>query len=317
MQSSRPTADLGDKILPFQIAETAVRGRVIRLGPAIDEILTRHPFEASVKMLIGETAALVAMMGSSLKFDGRLIFQVQGDGPVPMLVSDYAASGALRATASVATDSALDEIPAIKDRAPMRVLMGNKAHIVVTVDQGPDMERYQGVTPLDGATIAEAAVSYFDQSEQIPTAVKLGVGRIAGLDGKETWRAGGILAQFVPGEGGGRERGEAILKGPEEQELWDRAAALLETTQLDELLDPMIASETLLYRLFHEDGVRVFDPQPVRAECHCGAHKIEPVLSRYTAEDLADMAEDGVITVTCEFCRTDYRFAPDGALLAV
>jgi molecular chaperone Hsp33 len=186
--------------------------------------------------------------------------------------------------------------------------------MAMTIDQGPDMERYQGVTSLAGESLAEAAVAYFDQSEQIPTALKLAVGRVAVPGEGEVWRAGGIIAQFVPGEGGGRARGEAALRAPEDRELWERAAAFLETTQADELLDPSLSAETLLYRLYHEDGVRVFRARPVRAECGCNAGKIATVLERYSVEDLADMVEDGFIRVSCEFCRTEYLFDETGKL---
>jgi molecular chaperone Hsp33 len=294
-----------DLILPFQVAESAVRGRVVRLGPAIDRILSAHKFPQSVSELVGEASALVAMMGASLKFDGKLIFQAQGDGPVRMLVADYTTGGALRATASA------DEAAA--NVRGLGALIG-KGHMAMTIDQGPDMDRYQGVTSLSGANLAAAAVAYFEQSEQIPTAVKLAVGRVAQPGKAGAWRAGGIIVQFVPGEGGARERGVAALKGPEERELWERAAAFLETTQADELLDPSLSAETLLYRLYHEDGVRVFKPSPVRAECGCNAEKIAAVLGRYSREELADMVDDGFIRVSCEFCRTEYLFDETGTL---
>lgn len=294
-----------DRILPFQIAQSPVRGRVVRLGETADAILSAHPFDPAVLELVGEAATLVALMGSSLKFDGKLILQAQGEGPAKMVVADYSASGALRATATPTG-------PAPQGARGIPALLG-PGHIALTIDQGPDMERYQGVTPLEGADFAAAAVSYFMQSEQIPTAVKLAVGRVH-LPGRgETWRAGGIIAQFIPGEGGGRERGEAVLKAPEEEELWRRAEAFLHTTQADELLDPSLGSEQLLYRLFHEDGVRVFDAQPVRAECSCTPERIGRVLSRYEKETLAEMVEEGAIRVGCEFCRRSYLFDADGA----
>lgn len=296
-----------DLILPFQVGQTAIRGRVVRLGAAVDQILSAHPFEDAVKELTGEAAVLAAMMGSALKFDGRMIFQANGDGPVSMLVADYTAGGALRATASVS-----GAVNQAKGFAP---LLG-KGHIAITIDQGPDMERYQGVTPIEGETLATAAVEYFFQSEQIPTAIKLAVGRLSRPGEKDVWRAGGIIAQFVPGEGGERERGEEVIKEVDDREAWERAAAFLQTTTADELLDPSLTPETLLYRLYHEDGVRVFDKLPVYASCPCNPARIGAVLKRYSAEELVDMVEDGAIRVTCEFCRTQYLFAEDGAPLS-
>jgi molecular chaperone Hsp33 len=292
-------------ILPFQVGDTAVRGRIVRLAGAIDEILSAHKFPDPLSELLGEAVSLVALMGASLKFDGKLIFQAQGDGPASMIVADYSAGGALRATAKAAAGA----LP-----RGAKALLGRGA-IALTIDQGPDMDRYQGVTPIEGETLADAAVAYFGQSEQIPTVVRLAVGRIQSPGGAEHWRAGGLMAQFVPHEGG-RERGEALRLTAEDLDVWERASAFIETIEDDELLDPAISAETLLYRLFHEDGVRVFDPAPLRAACSCNADKIAAVLSRYSAGDLGDMVDAGAITVTCEFCRRDYRFTPEGAPIA-
>lgn len=292
-----------DFILPFQVGDGAVRGRIVRLGAAIDAILKPHGFTDAASELLGEAVALATLMGSSLKFDGKLIFQAQGDGDVRMMVADYVSDGAIRATASV---------PGEAGTRGLAGLMG-KGHLAITVDQGPDMERYQGVTPIEGKTLEEAAVGYFDQSEQIPTAVKLAVGKVYRPGGGEEWRAGGVIVQFMPGEGGARERGEAVLNSDDDVEAWNRASAFLNTTQADELLDPVLTAEDLLYRLFHEDGVRIFEARPLAARCSCNADKISAVLSRYSPDDLSDMADDGRIKVSCEFCRRDYWFDAAGA----
>ena len=291
-----------DIIIPFEVGAGAVRGRIVRLGAAIDAILKPHGFDDPVSELLGEAAALTALMGSALKFDGKLIFQAHGDGAVRLLVADYHSDGAVRATASVAGEIAGRGLAA---------LMG-KGHLALTIDQGPDMERYQGVTPIEGKTLEAAAVGYFDQSEQIPTAVRLAVGKVMRPGAGASWRAGGVIVQFMPGEGGTRERGEAALTSAEDRETWDRAAAFLNTTQADELLDPALAPQDLLYRLYHEDGVRVFAPKLVRAACSCNAGKISAVLERYSAQDLEDLTEDGLIKVSCEFCRRDYFFDHEG-----
>lgn len=297
-----------DVILPFKVGESAVRGRVVRLGPAVDEILSRHPFAGPVSALVGEAAALVSMLGSALKFDGKLIFQAQGDGPVSTLVADYAVGGALRATAMVR--EAGQEAAAKAKGAELHYLL-RKGHMVMTIDQGPEMERYQGVTPLEGPTLARATVNYFAQSEQIPTAIELAVGRIQDADGRESWRAGGIMVQFMPGEGGERERGEEVLMEADDREAWNRAATLLETTQADELLDPTLRPERLLYRLFHEDGVRVFEPLKAHAACTCSRTRIAQVLAQYSREVIEEMIEDGKIEVSCDFCRSVYTFELD------
>lgn len=291
-----------DAIIPFQVGRGAVRGRLIRLGPAIDEILSRHGFEAGVSELVGEAALLAALMGSSLKFNGKLTVQAKGEGHVRMLLADYAADGALRATATMNAPAA---------GRGLRKLMG-AGHLAITIDQGPDMDRYQGVTDLDAENLEAAAVNYFERSEQIPTAVRLAVGRLSLPGEPDRWRAGGVIAQFIPGEGGARERGEAAPATAPEGEEWARAAAFLATTRADELLDPALDPATLLYRLFHEDGVRVFGEKRVRAECSCDAARIADVLAQYPKEDLKEMAQEGVITASCEFCRTEYRFGEAG-----
>lgn len=288
-------------VLPFKVGDSPVRGRIVRLGGSINEILVAHDYSEIVSEVVGEAAVLSVLMGAALKFDGKLIFQLQGDGPVSLVVADYEANGGLRAMASVGT--------APTEKALSSIV--GKGHIAITIDQGPDMERYQGVTSIDDEALEKSAVSYFMQSEQIPTVVRLAVGKISRPGEPDAWRAGGIMVQFIPAEGGDRERGEAILKSEDDQELWDRAAAFVDSTQDDELLDPSIGPEELLYRLFHEDGVRVFDHTPVNAKCGCNAEKIGAVLSRYTAEDLADIMDEGFIRVSCEFCRHTYLF--DGA----
>ena len=291
-----------DIIIPFEVGDGAVRGRIVRLGAAIDDVLRPHEFSDSVSELLGEAATLTALMGASLKFDGKLIFQARGEGAVKLLVADYVSDGAIRATASIAGEATARGLAA---------LMG-KGHLALTIDQGPDMERYQGVTPIEGKTLEEAAVGYFDQSEQIPTAVRLAVGKVMRPGAGSSWRAGGVIVQFIPGEGGTRERGEAVLNSAEDREIWDRAAAFLSTAQADELLDPALTPENLLFRLYHEDGVRVFEAKPVRAACSCNAGKIAAVLSRYSAHELEGLSEDGLIRVSCEFCRRDYFFDEEG-----
>jgi len=300
--TARSVSPPDDFVLPFQIDGTSVRGRLVRLGASVDEILSRHAYPPAVSELLGQAAALTAMLGSALKFDGKLILQTKGDGPVSMLVADYAADGALRGYAAVDPETR----PA--PQATASALVG-RGHMALTVDQGPDMDRYQGVTPLDGETLEAWALCYFAQSEQIPTALKLAVGRSVAPGGAEAWRAGGVMVQLMPSEGG--ERGEAAPLSAAEDDQWRRSAMLLDTTMADELLDPTLEASALLYRLFHEDGVRVFEPSPLRFACSCEREKIERVLTRYPQEDLIEMAEDGLIRATCEFCTTVYVFDPE------
>jgi molecular chaperone Hsp33 len=284
-----------DTVTPFHVGDGSVRGRIIRLGPAIDAILAPHGYDAVRTRLLGELAMAAAMMGAGLKFDGRLILQLQSAGPVRLLVADYATNGALRATAG--------DGPA-PPSAALSAALGEGA-FTATIDQGPEAERYQGATPIEGETIAEAVVAYFAQSEQIATAARLAVGAAQTPGERPRFRAGGVMIQKMPDAGGHRP-------ARSDDDLWERAAIFLATAADDELLDPLLSQERLLYRLFGEDGVVVDPPRAVFAQCRCSAARIESVLVGYGADDLAAMAEEGVISATCEFCRTRYDFDAAG-----
>jgi molecular chaperone Hsp33 len=289
-----PTDDL---VATFQIEDMPVRGRLVRLGAAVDEVLTRHDYPEPVANLLGEACALAALVGSSLKFEGRLIVQAQGDGPVRYVVCDYDTQGSIRGYCRF--DAA--ELEAVSHgfaRPGAKTLLG-KGVFIMTLDQGPDMDRYQGVTPIEGETLALCAEQYFAQSEQTPTRVRLAVGQDEGK-----WRAGGILIQNIAEDAARGSTAEA----------WDHARALFETVGEDELVDPDVTAETLLYRLFHEDGVRMFEPKALRAFCRCSPDRIASVLHSFSEEERADMVEpDGKIHVTCEYCSRVYELEPDAA----
>jgi len=288
-----------DLVAPFQIEGEPVRGRLARLGPAIDQILSAHAYPEAVANLLGETCALAALVGSNLKFDGRLIVQAQGDGPVRYVVADYDTSGSLRGYCRFDAEAVA---AAVQDgaRPGARALLGAGVFIM-TVDQGPDMDRYQGVTAIEGETLALCAEQYFAQSEQTPTRVRLAVGQADQGEGLR-WRAGGVLIQNIA---------EDEARGPT-QEAWVRTQAFFETIAGDELIDPTISADTLLFRLFHEDGVRVFAPQPLAALCRCSQQRIVGVLTSFTAAERAEMVEpDGKIRVTCEYCSRVYDVAPE------
>jgi len=287
-----------DLVAAFQLDGQPVRGRIARLGGMVDDILTRHDYPEPVANLLGEACALAALVGASLKFDGRLILQAQGDGPVSFVVADYDTTGAIRGYCSydaerVAEVSKGFVLPGAK------TLLGQGVFIM-TVDQGDDMERYQGVTPIEGETLALCAEHYFAQSEQVPTRVRLAVGQVQ-TDAEPSWRAGGVIIQNVAEDDA---RGSTI-------DAWTTAQALFETLGEDELVDPQIAPELLLFRLFHEDGVRLFTPSPLRAFCRCSQERIEGVLRSFPASERAEMVEDdGMIRVTCEYCSRTYDIEP-------
>jgi molecular chaperone Hsp33 len=295
MTLSSPKDDL---VAAFQIEACPVRGRIVRLGPAVHEILTRHAYPEAVANLLGEACALAALVGSSLKIEGRLIVQAQGDGPVSYVVCDYDSEGSLRGYCRY-DEARVAEASTGFARPGARTLLGDGV-FVMTIDQGPDTERYQGVTAIEGETLALCAERYFDQSEQTPTRVRLAVAQLQTDEGM-VWRAGGMLLQNIA---------EDDARGPT-QDTWERAQALFETLGEDELVDPTVPPEVLLYRLFHEDGVRLEAAKPLKAFCRCSEERIRGVLQSFSAEERADMVEDdGAIRVTCEYCSRIYAIPP-------
>lgn len=308
-----------DTVQPFAVAALDLRGRVVRLGPAIDEILTRHDDPAPVAKLLGEAIVLTALLGSSLKFNGKFILQTQTDGPVRMLVVDFTTPGRLRACARYDKGRVAEAIAAGQTSAG--ALLG-QGHLAMTVDQGPDMSRYQGLVAVQGGSLEATAHEYFRRSEQIPTRVRLAVAEEFRMDGegvRHRWRAGGILLQFLPKSAermrqadldpGDAPEGTAPHVVPED-DAWVEGRSLISTVEDIELIDPALSSERLLYRLFHERGVRVFRSVAVRAQCSCSRDGVASMLRSFSADDRHHMVEDGAIRVTCEFCNATYVFAP-------
>ena len=283
----------------FQIEGWPVRGRLVRLGETVDTILSAHTYPEPVAALLGEACALAALVGSSLKFEGRLIVQAQGDGPVRFVVADYDTDGTMRGFCRFDPD-AVAAASAGFSRPGAQALLG-KGLFVMTLDRGPDFERTQGITPIEGESLSLCAEHYFQQSEQVPTRVKLAVGAITDATGTH-WRAGGAMIQIIAADDA---RGST-------EEVWDRSRALFQTLADDEMLDPTITPETLLFRLFHEDGVRLEDARPLKAVCRCSKDRIGAVLASFDPVELADMVEDdGKIRVTCEYCSTVYELEPE------
>jgi molecular chaperone Hsp33 len=305
-----------DAVLPFEVSALDVRGRLTKMGPALDEILTKHDYPAPVGKLLGEAIVLTTLLGSSLKFEGRFILQTQTDGPVSLMVVDFAAPDRLRAYARF--DAARIE-PDMNSAA----LLG-RGHLAMTVDQGPDMSRYQGLVALEGGNLEDAAHEYFLRSEQIPTKVRLAVGEeFRGGDGpKHRWRGGGMLMQFLP-KAPERARQADLHPGdaPEgsephtvaEDDAWTESQSLFATIEDIELIDPDLSGERLLFRLFHERGVRVFPMQPVRAQSSCSREADAGMMASFEQQDRADMVENGKVQVTCEFCSSSYEFTPEEA----
>jgi len=307
-----------DTILPFEVASLDLRGRVVRLGPALDDILSRHDYPAPISKLLGEAIVLTVLLGSSLKFDGRFILQTKTEGPVRMLVVDFRSPGKVRACAQF-DPSALNGLP---DQPTTTGHLLGRGHLAMTIDQGTDMNRYQGLVALTGGSLEEAAHEYFLRSEQIPTKVRLAVAEElrAGADGPcHRWRAGGMLLQFLPKKAE-RMRGPDLDPGDAPEgtmphvvpvdDAWVEGQTLIATVKDIELIDPDLSSERLLYQLFHEHGVRVFRSSEVQAKCSCSRDSVTNMLKSFSKDDRDHMIQDNAISVTCEFCSTKYVFAP-------
>jgi molecular chaperone Hsp33 len=311
-----------DRVLPFAVEGLDVRGRVVRLGPALDRILSRHAYPPPVARVVGEAAALTVLLGSALKFDGRFQLQTRSDGVIDMIVVDFDAPDRLRACARFDAD----RLAAMGTAGTLGTgeLIGH-GHLAFTIDQGADMSRYQGVVALEGEDLEAAAHQYFRQSEQIPTRIRLAVGEaLTSADGETRmrFRAGGLMVQFLPQSPERMRQGDLapgdVPEGHEgsagdafEDDAWVEAKLLADTTEDHELLDPTLPSERLLVRLFHERGVRVFETQSVREECRCSRERIIAMLRSFSSQDRADMIGDnGRIGITCEFCSRHYEVDP-------
>jgi molecular chaperone Hsp33 len=303
------TADL---VIPFAIKPLGVRGRLVRLGPVLDDILGRHSYPDAVSALVAESVSLTAMLGTALKFEGKFIIQTKTSGPVSMLVADFKSPHGVRGVAKYSAEAL-----AALDKPDQKQLLGD-GYLAMTVDQGQAMERYQGIVPLGQATLVDAAHTYFQQSEQIPTRLRMAAGPMLtpGAE-KPLWRAGAIMVQHLPSEGGSSPL--AIQSGDapegtdiqlEEDDNWVKARLLLDTVEDHELLDPTLTPEELLYRLYHEDGVTVYPAIEIHRHCTCSRETVTQMLVNFSKEDRADMVKDGAIEVVCEFCSTAYQFKP-------
>jgi molecular chaperone Hsp33 len=316
MTTERPSlhASTDDFVLPFSTDRSRALGRLVRLGPVADEILKRHDYPAAASEVLGQALALTSMLGSTLKFDGNLIVQTRTDGPLGFLVVNFEAPGRVRGYASV--DAADVEQLAGEGGLDQGRLIGN-GHLALTIDPGGSMDRYQGIVALEGDDLSTAANVYFRQSEQLPTFVRLAIARHhsgPSGDGDWHWRAGGIMLQYVSPVGGhppddDDERGNVAWLLGEHEEDWQRVSMLAATVEDHELLDPTLAPERLLYRLFHEERVRAGQPVPIETFCRCSRERVATFLQTFAGDDISDMKDaDGKVAITCEFCNSVYKF---------
>ena len=300
------TAPRDDCITRFEVARLGLMGRLVRLGPAVGEVLVPHQYPEPVAALLGELVAVTAALVATLKFEGKFILQTKGDGAVPLMVANSTTDGGLRGYAD------FDPAALAADSRP-EALLGH-GHMVLTVDQGPETDQYRGIVALTGGRLADNIEAYFRQSEQIPSALAVAARRVAGVsaaangapgNGAATWRAGCLMVQTLP---------EADPDSParaDTADSWDEARALMASVSGDELTDPDLDSARLLARLFGAGNVTARRPRALRFACQCSRARAAGMLEAMPATDRADMAVDGRITVTCGFCNSCYEFKAD------
>jgi molecular chaperone Hsp33 len=280
-------------ILPFHLDERPVRGRLVRLGPLADALLSRHDYQPAIAQLSGEAMALTAGLAAALKFEGSFSLQAKGDGPVSLFLADCTNAGALRGYAKV-NQERLAGLEALN----AATLLG-KGYLAFTCDQGPDMDRYQGIVAIEGETLTDMTGEYFRNSEQLDTYVKL-----ACAETPNGWRASALLMERVAGAGWLDQQ----MDQEQQQEAWQTATILARTISNEELLDDTLSGEQLLHRLFHAEGLRLDRPKPLSFGCRCSRERLLNVLGGFSTDDLDHMADEGAITMTCEFCNYDFRF---------
>lgn len=288
-----------DFVSPFSLDNAPVRGRVLRVGAgAIDPVLRRHDYPRPVAILLGEALALAALVGSLLKADGRLTVQAHGGGDVPLLVAEYHSDGAVRGYARLA-EGARARLEGANRMSPAALL--GDGRLTLTLDRGADAPAFQGVVPLQGATLAQCAENYFRVSEQTETRIRLAVGEVMSANAPPTWRGGGVLMQRIAADD---KRGDPT-------EDWTRATFLFATVEDQELVDPDLPADRLLYRLFHEEGVRMGEIAPLVDRCTCTEERLTAVMKTFPAEEVRDLIEpDGLVHARCQFCAREYEIDP-------
>jgi molecular chaperone Hsp33 len=284
-------------ITPFFLPQQPVRGRLIRLGPLANTLLTRHDHPEPVRKLLGEALALAASLAAGLKFSGSFSVQAKGDGPVSMLLADCTDIGALRGYARVN----MEKFSALAEGEPItaRKLLGD-GYLAFTVDQGPDREPQQGIVALEGESLSAMAEHYFETSEQLACKVHL-----AAAEENSGWRASALVLEKIAGAGGI----DPELSAAAQEESWRTAVILADTITDAELLSDELLPERILYRLFHGEGVAVDRPRTLAYGCRCSRARLADILEGFPRDDLDHMAIDGDIVMTCEFCNFDFKFA--------
>lgn len=282
-----------DLVQPFQIEASSLHGRLVRLGPIVDEVLKRHNYPLPVAKLLGECLALTVALAATLKYDSLFSLQIKGDGPIKMLIVDVTSEGGVRGYVNVVGLVPDDSIVAV---SPVPRLFG-AGYAAFTVDADNPARSYQGMVELQGRTIAECVHHYFQQSQQFSAVVLVGAGKSNGAQ----WRAGALMIQREPED-------ELSIEQEEREDSWRRALAFMATIMPDDLLLPELTPDALLYRLFREDGVRVYRRRKLFFKCRCSRDRVASILTALPPTEVQDLTVDGQVTVTCQFCNHQQVF---------
>jgi len=317
-EAVEPTSE--DKILPFQLDLSDIRGRLTRLDKTLNDILSQHSYPPLVEALVAEATVITALIGQTINLKWKLSLQIRGNGPIKLIATDYFAPskngelGTIRAFASF-NEPNLD----IGEKNPFEQL--GKGYFAVLIDQGPNTEPYQGITPLTGGSLHKCAETYFAQSEQLATRFALTIGKSQTKTKKISWQAAGLIIQKMPKK---TERGVVKKEGStnqllasadllqgQESENWNRVNFHIDTVEELELMGPHISKIQLLNRLFHEENPRVFEAQSIKFGCTCSADKVRNTMSMYSPKDIKTMTTaDGEVTADCQFCGAHYIMDP-------
>ena len=298
-----------DVIQPFQVDALDAHGRLVRLGAAVDRILSQHAYPEPVSILLGEALAMTAALAGALKFEGTFSTQIQGDGPVRLLIADFSTDGAMRAYAGYDADAVAARAPASRPGAIGDAGLFGAGHMAFTIDQGGDVDRYQGLVGLEGATLADCAQAYLTRSEQLRADIRCASVRWPEPEGGACWRAGCLLVQQVPA-GDGRADDDGVRAAN-----WTETLALVGRLKRVDLADPLAVPPALIAPLFPGRDIRLYRARPLRFECRCTAARAARVLDALGPDERADLVVDGRIEVTCDYCNTRYLFDPDGKLI--
>ena len=292
-----------DSCASFHINNGAFFGRIVRLDKVINDIISRHDYPETLNDIIAESTALTALLSSTIKYDGLFSFQTKSDGPVGTIAVDVTSEGIVRATAQYDRDrinaaKALRKTLGEHEETPNFLGHG---YLAFTVDQGGPDKTYQGVTDIQGKTLADCAMRYFRQSEQIDTFIRLFVHKPQTPEGR--WAAAGLLIQKLPSAGG------KISEETDIEESWKEAIIFAESLQADEIFNADLSNQDLLHRLYHAHGLEVAENKTYRFGCRCSREKLHNILSAMKEEELDSLVENGTITAKCEFCGEQYSFA--------